>query len=106
MDQRSSASRFASPVTDYLGGGASSMVGVRVRGVDGREYAAIFRGGFVGATARVYLVRELPRGDAAWPRATFIANIVGAFLLGYFSTRLRERLPVSAYRRPLLGTGF
>jgi CrcB protein len=33
-------------------------------------------------------------------------NIVGAFLLGYFTTRLLERLPVSSYRRPLLGTGF
>ena len=26
--------------------------------------------------------------------------------LGYFTTRLQERLPLSAYRRPLLGTGF
>jgi CrcB protein len=25
--------------------------------------------------------------------------------LGYFTTRLLERLPVSSYRRPLLGTG-
>jgi fluoride exporter len=33
-------------------------------------------------------------------------NIVGAFLVGYFTTRLQERLPLSAYRRPLLGTGF
>jgi PII-like signaling protein len=33
-------------------------------------------------------------------------NIFGAFLLGYFITRLQERLPLSAYRRPLLGTGF
>jgi CrcB protein len=33
-------------------------------------------------------------------------NVVGAFLLGYFSTRLQERLPLSSYRRPLLGTGF
>ena len=30
----------------------------------------------------------------------------GAFLLGYFATRLQERLPLSAYRRPLLGTGL
>ena len=29
-----------------------------------------------------------------------------AFALGYFTTRLQERLPLSAYRRPLLGTGF
>jgi CrcB protein len=33
-------------------------------------------------------------------------NIVGAFLLGYFTTRLLERLPLSSYRRPLLGTGL
>jgi CrcB protein len=32
-------------------------------------------------------------------------NIGGAFLLGYFTTRLQERLPLSSYRRPLLGTG-
>jgi hypothetical protein len=29
-----------------------------------------------------------------------------AFLLGYFTTRLLERLPLSSYRRPLLGTGL
>ena len=33
-------------------------------------------------------------------------NIVAAFLLGYFVTRLQERLPLSSYRRPLLGTGI
>jgi fluoride exporter len=33
-------------------------------------------------------------------------NILGAFLLGYFTTRLLERLPLSAYRRPALGTGL
>jgi CrcB protein len=27
-------------------------------------------------------------------------------MLGYFSTRLQERLPLSAYRRPFLGTGI
>ena len=41
-----------------------------------------------------------------WPWPTFTVNIVGAFLLGYFATRLLERLPVSSYRRPLLGTGL
>jgi fluoride exporter len=44
-----------------------------------------------------------------WPRwapQIFAVNIVGAFLLGYFSTRLLERLRLSSYRRPLLGTGL
>jgi CrcB protein len=27
-------------------------------------------------------------------------------LLGYFATRLQERLPLSTYRRPLVGTGL
>ena len=54
--------------------------------------------------------RDWPRSSVRdphrWPWATFIVNIVGAFLVGYFTTRLLERLPLSSYRRPLLGTGF
>jgi len=41
-----------------------------------------------------------------WPWPTFAVNIAGALLLGYLITRLQERLPLSAYRRPLLGTGL
>jgi CrcB protein len=74
--------------------------------LDHRELAAIFAGGFVGAVARAELVEALPYRDGTWPWATFVVNLVGAFLLGYFMTRLQERLPVSAYRRPLLGTGL
>ena len=33
-------------------------------------------------------------------------NVAGAFILGWLITRLQERVPPSAYRRPLLGTGF
>ncbi len=40
-----------------------------------------------------------------WPWSTFTANIAGAFLIGYSTTRLLERLPLSSYRRPFLGTG-
>jgi fluoride exporter len=74
--------------------------------VDRRELAAIFAGGAIGALARAGLVQAFPGRAGSWPWATFIANVAGAFLLGYFATRLQERLPVSAYRRPLLGTGF
>jgi CrcB protein len=74
--------------------------------LDRRLLAAIFVGGFVGAVARAELADVLPSGDGEWPWATFVVNILGAFLLGYFTTRLQERLPLSAYRRPLLGTGF
>jgi CrcB protein len=74
--------------------------------VDRRELAAIFSGGFVGAVARAGLAEAMPHTSAQWPWATFIVNIVGAFALGYFTTRLQERLPLSSYRRPFLGTGF
>lgn len=73
---------------------------------DRRELAAIFAGGFVGGIARAELAAALPDHAGRWPWATFIVNVCGAFLVGYFTTRLQERLPVSAYRRPLLGTGF
>src|SRR3954454_6533420 len=72
---------------------------------DRRELAAIFAGGFIGAVARAELGVAITAGDGHWPWATFIANVGGAFLLGYFATRLQERLPLSAYRRPFLGTG-
>lgn len=72
---------------------------------DRRELAAVFAGGAVGTLARAGL-EELAAGDPArWPWPTFIVNIMGAFLLGLFVTRLLERLPVSSYRRPFLGTG-
>jgi CrcB protein len=74
--------------------------------IDRRELAAIFAGGALGALARAELAEALPYHAGRWPWATFIVNLVGAFLVAYFTTRLQERLPVSAYRRPLLGTGF
>jgi CrcB protein len=78
----------------------------RVLNLDYRELAAVFVGGALGASARAGLITLVAADPARWPWPTFTANIVGAFLLGYFTTRLLERLPVSAYRRPLLGTGF
>ena len=73
---------------------------------DRRLVAAVFAGGALG-TARPrgaeHRISRSPRrsGRGRRSRSTF----VGAFLLGYFTTRLQERLPLSSYRRPLLGTG-
>jgi fluoride exporter len=66
--------------------------------VDRREVAAIFAG--------AALADAFPQPATAWPWPTFGVNIGAAFLLGYFVTRLTERLPLSSYRRPLLGTGL
>jgi fluoride exporter len=75
-------------------------------GADRRELLAIFAGGCAGAVARALLGEALPHDPGTWPWATFAVNVAGAFLLGWLITRLQERLPPSAYRRPLLGTGF
>ena len=73
---------------------------------DRREMAAVFAGGALGTLARAGLAEAFPHSATAWPWPTFAVNIVAACLLGYFVTRLQERLPLSSYRRPLLGTGL
>jgi len=73
---------------------------------DAREIAAIFAGGALGTLARAGLAEAFPHSATQWPWPTFAVNVVAAFLLGYFVTRLQERLPLSSYRRPLLGTGL
>ena len=73
---------------------------------DRREVAAVFAGGALGTLARAALAAAFPHSATAWPWPTFAVNVVAAFLLGYFVTRLQERLPLSSYRRPLLGTGL
>ncbi len=66
----------------------------------------MFAGGALGTVTRAGL-EALARPDPGrWPWPTFVVNVVGAFLLGYLTTRLLERLPLSSYRRPLLGTGL
>lgn len=74
--------------------------------VDYRELAAVFAGGALGTAARAAVGTAFAGDPGAWPWPTFAVNIIGAFLLGYFTTRLLERLPLSSYRRPLLGTGL
>jgi CrcB protein len=67
---------------------------------------AIAFGGALGALARIGVAQAVPAQAGSWPWATFAVNIAGAMMLGYFVTRLQERLPVSTLRRPLLGTGL
>jgi len=77
-----------------------------MRRFDCRELTAIYVGGAIGAIARVWLSQRYVQGGTSWPWTIFLINVTGSFLLGYFATRLQERLPQSTYRRPLLGTGF
>jgi CrcB protein len=70
--------------------------------IDRRELGAIFLGGAVGALLRVGLAEALSAPGAGWPWATFLVNMTGTALLGYWFTTL----PHTRYRRPLLTTGF
>ena len=67
--------------------------------------ALVVAGGVIGTAARLGLGLALPapsgQGLAAVPWATFIANVVGAFLIGV----LAARLPSSSAVRVFLGTG-
>ncbi len=72
---------------------------------DPRMLAAVFAGGLLGGLLRAAVEDWQPAG-AGWPWVTFIANLVGAALLGWAAVRLPERLAPSTYPRPFLGTGF
>jgi CrcB protein len=74
--------------------------------LDPRELAAVFAGGCLGALARAGLAEAAVSHPDRWPWVTFGVNLAGAALLGYFATRLQERLPPARYRRPFLATGF
>lgn len=67
---------------------------------------AVFAGGVAGGLARAELDRAFPWNGSGLPWTTLLVNLLGTALLGYFVTRLQERLPPSTFRRPLLGTGF
>lgn len=71
-----------------------------------RMLAAVFAGGALGTIARAEVAEALPVHPGTFPWATFAVNVVGAALLGWFTTRLQERLPLSLFRRPFLGTGI
>jgi CrcB protein len=70
--------------------------------IDRRELGAIFLGGALGALMRAGVAEALSDPGVGWPWATFLVNVIGAALLGYWFTAL----PHTQYRRPLLTTGF
>jgi CrcB protein len=96
----------ADPEAEGVIGVQEPLARRRLSRVDRREIAAVFADGALGTLARASLAEAFPHAAAAWPWPTFGVNIAAAFMLGYFVTRLTERLPLSSYRRPLLGTGL
>lgn len=70
--------------------------------IDRRELGAVFLGGAIGTLLRAGLLEGLGEGAPGWPWATFVVNLLGAFLLGWLVVRISP-----AFRlRPLLTTGL
>ena len=68
--------------------------------------AAILTGGAVGALTRAGVGRAIPVRPGEWPWATFTANVAGAAILAWLTTRLAETVAPTRYWRLLIGTGF
>lgn len=66
--------------------------------------AAVFAGGAAGTLLRVLLAETFPAGSGGWPWPTLLANLLGAFLAGWFVVRLAGGR--HAGKHPLLITGF
>ena len=66
-------------------------------------------GGCAGTLARYGLSQWEPTRSRAWPWGTFLANVIGAFVLGILLEALARRGPDEGWRqrmRLLAGTGF
>jgi CrcB protein len=71
------------------------------------KYLAVAVGGALGACARYYLGGSfLSRTIAPFPTATFIINITGSFIIGFFLTLATERINLSPHLRLAVAVGF
>ncbi|CAN5437594.1 fluoride efflux transporter CrcB [soil metagenome] len=78
-----------------------------VHHLDPRLVALVALGGMVGTTGRYLLSEALP-SRGGWPVATFVANVVGSFLLGALLEALLRRGSETPRRRAVrlgIGTG-
>jgi fluoride exporter len=69
----------------------------------------VFVGGALGTAARYGLGHALPTESGRWPTGTFVANLVGALVLGALLEALVRAGPDAGWRRRLrllVGTGF
>ena len=84
------------------------LAGTRPPHHDPRFLALIVLGGAVGTSARAWLETTYAAPAGAWPWATFLINLGGAFLLGFLLEALARTGPDRGRRRLArlgLGTG-
>jgi len=71
------------------------------------KYLAVAAGGAVGAMLRYYLTLSGLGGAAQpFPMATFVINITGSFIIGFFLTLVTERIPINPHIRLAVAVGF
>ena len=71
------------------------------------KYLAVAAGGMFGAMLRYYLGGSvLARTAQPFPTATFIINITGSFIIGFFLTLATERVPINPHVRLAVAVGF
>lgn len=71
------------------------------------KYLAVGAGGALGAMARYYLNGSvLSRMAVPFPTATFVINVTGSFILGFFLTLVTERVSVHPHLRLAVAVGF
>ena len=66
-------------------------------------------GGAIGSLIRYQVAQALPTPAPGWPTATFVVNVVGAFVLGLLLEALGRSGPDQGWRRRARlfgGTGF
>jgi fluoride exporter len=70
-------------------------------------YLAIAAGGVLGANAR-YLVGLYiaDRFGAAYPYGTFLINVTGSLVIGFFLTLISDRVAINPLWRLFFATGF
>lgn len=71
------------------------------------KYLMVAAGGALGAMLRFYLGGSvLSRTAAPFPTATFVINITGSFIIGFFLTLASEKFSINPYFRLLFAVGF
>ncbi|HEX8455746.1 MAG TPA: fluoride efflux transporter CrcB [Pyrinomonadaceae bacterium] len=71
------------------------------------KYLAVATGSALGGMLRYFLGGTfLARTAAPFPTATFVVNVTGSFVLGFFLTLAAERFHMSEYLRLALAVGF
>jgi CrcB protein len=70
-------------------------------------YLAVATGGALGACLRYFIGGTLvSRIAAPFPTATFIINVTGSFIIGFFLTLATERIQLSPHLRLAVAVGF